>query len=77
MARLIGYRVDLQGTRLLLFRERKNQFYVEYKGEPVEVKGLYEMVDDGTYNQPVTKVPYIVLDGDVYPIDTFTKVGLD
>ena len=77
MAKLIGYRVDMDGNRLLMYRESRKVFYVEYKGEHVKVEPLYEMVKDGTYNQSVQSIPYIVLDNDVYPVNTFTEVGGD
>lgn len=75
MAKLIGYRNDIDGERLLLFSERNDKYYVEYKGKPVEVLESYEMVEDGTYNQPVRGIPYIILDNNVYDIGTFKEVG--
>lgn len=74
MARILGYRQDNDGESLRLYGGRGG-FYAEYKGVHVQVEGSYEMVDDGTYNQNVVDVPYIVLDGDVYPIRTFIEIG--
>lgn len=75
MAKLIGYRLDEEGKRLLLYQEGRKDFYVEYKGEHKKVTPLFEMVTDGTYKQPVRSIPYIVLERDVYPVNTFEEIG--
>ncbi|KLA07015.1 hypothetical protein B4086_5491 [Bacillus cereus] len=48
---------------------------VGYKGEFKNLAVLTERVPKGTYNQEVTQVPYIVIEDDVYPLDTFHSVN--
>ncbi|PER55585.1 hypothetical protein CN495_07470 [Bacillus thuringiensis] len=48
---------------------------VGYKGEFKNLAVLTERVPKGTYNQEVSQVPYIVIEDDVYPLDTFHSVN--
>ena len=71
---LLGYREDNDGESLLLYEGSDEKFFVKYKGELIEIEEKYTIVPDGTYNQPVDDVPYIVLDNDIYEIASFTDV---
>lgn len=75
MASLFGFREAYGGESLLLYKKNRSEFYVEHNGEKKKVDIKYNMVRSGTFNQDVQEIPYIVVDNDVYPIDSFKDFG--
>ncbi|MBX9158291.1 hypothetical protein [Bacillus cereus] len=68
-----SYHGDDIHIRAILGKERAVLVY--YKDEFRKISMLTERVPEGTYNQKVDKVPYIVIEEDVYPLDTFNIVN--
>ncbi|PGT89952.1 hypothetical protein [Bacillus thuringiensis] len=54
---------------------KKRTVIIGYKGEFRTISILTERVTKGTYNQEVKQIPYIVIEDDVYPLDTFHSIS--
>lgn len=67
-------RESYHGENIHLHKIDGKAILVGYKNERRWIRILTERVVDGTYNQPVTKIPYLVIEDDVYPLATFTEV---
>lgn len=71
---LVGYRKDYSGQNMQLFMNDDNEFKVKYKGDFRDVELSFLVVDKGRYNQEVDDLPYIILDNDVYTIESFESL---
>lgn len=72
---IICARSSYRGKDIHINKFVGNNVLVSYNNEQRWIQVLYERVKDGTYNQPVKTVPYIVIENDVYPLDSFKMLG--
>ena len=75
MRSLIAYRQDVDGVSLQLFEGDDEEFYVKYKEEILPIEIDYRVMPKGTYNQETSEIPYIVLDNNVYSLESFNDMG--